>query len=143
MTFAEKKIDYGLYAIDLIRFANDCDYKAAFDWLRSNGFESFIGERPAAKKIVAEYDYTDENGACLYQTVRFEPKDFRQRHSDGNGGWIWKGPERPVPYKLPELIKSGNAPVLLAGGEKDVDNLVNLELVATTNHGGEANGGRS
>jgi hypothetical protein len=137
MTFAEKKIDYGLYAIDLIRFANDCDYKAAFDWLRSNGFESFIGERPAAKKIVAEYDYTDENGACLYQNVRFEPKDFRQRHSDGNGGWIWKGPERPVPYKLPELIKSGNAPVLLAGGEKDVDNLLNLELVATTNHGGE------
>src|SRR4029078_5279199 len=44
-------------AIDLIRFANDCDYKAAFDWLRSNGFESFIGERPAPKTIVATYGY--------------------------------------------------------------------------------------
>ena len=124
-------------AIDLIRFATDCDYKAAFDWLRSHGYESFLGEPPTPKKIVKEYDYTDENGALLYQTVRFEPKDFRQRRSDGNGGWIWKGPERPVPYKLPELIKSGNAPVLIAGGEKDADNLHALGFIATTNHGGE------
>ena len=36
-------------AIALIRFANDCDYKAAFDWLRSNGYELFLGERPATK----------------------------------------------------------------------------------------------
>ena len=89
------------------------------------------------RQIVTEYDYTDENGARLYQTVRFEPKDFRQRRSDGNGGWIWKGPERPVPYKLPELIASGNAPVLIAGGEKDVDNLRALGFTATCNHGGE------
>ena len=75
------------------------------------------------RQIVEEYDYIDEDGARLYQTVRYEPKDFRQRRSDGNGGWIWKGPERPVPYKLPELIASGTAPVLIAGGEKDVDNL--------------------
>ena len=124
-------------AIDLIRFANDCDYKAAFDWLRSNGYEAFLGERPAPKTVVAKYDYVDADGALLYQTVRYEPKDFRQRRSDGNGGWIWKGPERPVPYKLPELIESGNAPVLIAGGEKDVDNLRDLEFTATCNHGGE------
>ena len=68
---------------------------------------SASGRHP--RRIVKEYDYTDENGTRLYQVVRFEPKDFRQRRSDGNGGWIWKGPERPVPYKLPELIASGNA----------------------------------
>jgi len=124
-------------AIDLIRFANGCDYKAAFDWLRSHGYESFLGERPTPKQTVTEYDYRDELGASLYQTVRFEPKDFRQRRSDGNGGWIWKGPERPVPYKLPELIKTGDAPVLIAGGEKDVDNLRALGFTATCNHGGE------
>jgi Protein of unknown function (DUF3987) len=124
-------------AIDLVRFANDCDYKAAFGWLRSHGFESYLGEPPAPKKVLKEYDYTDENGARLYQTVRFEPKDFRQRRSDGNGGWTWKGPERPVPYKLPEMIKSGDAPVLIAGGEKDVDNLRSLGFTATCNHGGE------
>ena len=96
---------------------------------------SASGRRPRA--IVQEYDYTDEDGTSLYQTVRFEPKDFRQRRSDGNGGWIWKGPERPVPYKLPELIASGTAPVLIAGGEKDVDNLRALGFTATCNHGGE------
>ena len=106
-------------AIALIRFANGCDFKAALDWLRSHGYESFLGERPATKTIVAEYDYTDEAGKPLFQVIRYEPKDFRQRRSDG----VWKGPERPVPYKLPELIASGNAPVLIAGGEKDVDNL--------------------
>ena len=110
-------------AIDLIRFANDCDYKTAFDWLRSHGFETYLGEPPAPKKVLKEYDYTDENGARLYQTVRFEPKDFRQRRSDGNGGWIWKGPERPVPYRLPELIASGNAPVLIAGVEEAMRNV--------------------
>jgi putative DNA primase/helicase len=73
-------------AIALIRFATGCDYKAAFDWLRSHEYESFLGDRPTPKQTVAEYAYTDESGAILYQTVRFEPKDFRQRRSDGNGG---------------------------------------------------------
>src|SRR6476620_8707732 len=52
-------------AIALIRFTNGCDYKAAFDWLRSHGYESFLGERPTPKRTVAEYDYRDENGARL------------------------------------------------------------------------------
>jgi hypothetical protein len=30
-------------------------------------------------EIVAEYDYRDETGDLLFQVVRFEPKDFRQR----------------------------------------------------------------
>jgi hypothetical protein len=124
-------------AISLIRFVLACEAKGAFDWLRSNGYESYLGERPPPKKVVKEYDYEDEHGARLYQVVRYDPKDFRQRRSDGNGGWIWRGPERPVPYKLPELIKSGDAPVLIPGGEKDVDNLHALGFTATCNHGGE------
>ena len=57
-------------------------------------------------KIVAVYDYPDENGKLLYQSVRFIPKSFRQRRSDGSGGWIWdlKGVRR-VPYRLPELLR--------------------------------------
>ena len=46
-------------AISLIRFALGCDYKAAFDWLRSHGYELFLGERPTPKQTVAEYDYRD------------------------------------------------------------------------------------
>ncbi len=124
-------------AINLICYTNSCDFKAAFAWLRSHGFECYLGDSSAPRKIVAHYDYQDENGKALYQVVRYEPKDFRQRRSDGNGGWIWKGPERPVPYRLPELLASGEAPVLIPGGEKDVDNLRALGFTATCNHGGE------
>lgn len=35
------------------------------------------------RKIVTEYNYHDEKGNLLYQVVRFEPKDFRQRRPDG------------------------------------------------------------
>jgi len=40
-------------------------------------------------KIVATYQYCDEKGCLLFEVVRFEPKSFRQRRPDGNGGWIW------------------------------------------------------
>ena len=34
-------------------------------------------------RIVATYDYTDEAGELLFQVVRYDPKDFRQRRRDG------------------------------------------------------------
>lgn len=37
-------------------------------------------------RIVAKYDYTDSDGALLYQVLRLEPKSFRQRRPDGNAG---------------------------------------------------------
>ena len=90
-------------------------------------------------EIETVYDYKDENGKLLYQSVRFVPKSFRQRRSDGSGGWIWdlKGVRR-VPYLLPELIAS-TGPVYIPGGEKDVKTLVKHDLTATTNAGGEGN----
>ena len=41
-------------------------------------------------RMVAAYDYHDETGKLLFQCVRFEPKDFRQRRPDPAkpGGWI-------------------------------------------------------
>src|SRR5262249_5124541 len=42
------------------------------------------------RREVASYDYRDEHGTLLYQVVRYEPKDFRQRRPDGNGDWTWK-----------------------------------------------------
>ncbi len=61
------------------------------------------------RKIVAEYDYVDEGGKTLFQVVRFDPKDFRQRRRDptAKDGWVWsvRG-VRPVPYRLPELLEA-------------------------------------
>ncbi|HHY37669.1 MAG TPA: hypothetical protein GX507_01915, partial [Clostridia bacterium] len=36
----------------------------------------------SSRKIVATYDYTNPDGELVFQTVRFEPKDFRQRRPD-------------------------------------------------------------
>ena len=52
-------------------------------------------------RVVATYDYTDADGKLLYQVLRYEPKDFRQRRPDGNGGWIPKLEERRVLYRWP------------------------------------------
>ncbi len=88
-------------------------------------------------RIVATYDYTDEHGELLFQVVRFEPKDFRQRKPAGNN-WSWavKG-TRQVPYRLPELLASDpTTPVYIVEGEKDVDALIALGVAATCNAGG-------
>jgi len=41
------------------------------------------------RRIVKTYDYLDETGALLFQSVRYEPKDFRQRRPDGHGHYVW------------------------------------------------------
>ncbi|MBX3426609.1 MAG: DUF3987 domain-containing protein [Pirellulales bacterium] len=88
-------------------------------------------------RIVAEYDYRDEAGELLFQVVRYEPKDFRQRRPKPGGGWDWsvKG-VRAVPYRLPELLAEPTRPVVVVEGEKDADNLARIGVLATCNAGG-------
>ena len=97
------------------------------------------GKDKPRKVIVAEYDYTDESGAILFQVVRYEPKTFRQRKPDGSGKWTWSlGDVRRVLFKLPELVEAMAAdhPVFIVEGEKDVLALNKFGIVATTNPGG-------
>ena len=87
------------------------------------------------KTITTTYDYTDKNGSLLYQVVRYEPKDFRQRRPDGRGGWVWnlRGTDR-VLYRLREVVE---APIVfLVEGERDVETLRDWGFVATTAAGG-------
>ena len=83
-------------------------------------------------KVVKAYDYTDADGVVLYQVLRYEPKDFRQRQTNGNGGWTWKLDERRVLYRLPELLKYPDATVFVCEGEKDADRVAALGHCATT-----------
>jgi hypothetical protein len=118
--------------------ARELGVRVADFFFNSNGRPSHSDRR-----IVATYDYHNVVGDLVYQVVRFEPKTFRQRRPDGADDWTWNltGVER-VPYRLPELITMlkerpvGQHVVFVPEGEKDVEALWALGLVATTNVGG-------
>lgn len=108
--------------------------------LHLNGKGNQANGHKSKSRLVAMYDYKDSSGKLLYQSIRYEPKDFKQRQPNGKGGWIWsvtKPPVTHVPYRLPELLAADlTAPVFGVEGEKDVDRLIELGLIATTNVGG-------
>jgi hypothetical protein len=88
-------------------------------------------------RIVATYDYRDASGGLSFQVVRLEPKDFRQRRPSKAGGWEWKAGDRSIVYRLPELLAADDETIVFTcEGEKDVDRLASLGLVATTAAGG-------
>jgi len=95
------------------------------------------GRPLSAIKIVATYDYRSSERELVYQVIRYSPKSFKQRRPDGSR-WIWNlEGVTPVPYRLPELLAADPAEwICIPEGEKDVDNLVGLGLVATCNSGG-------
>jgi AAA domain len=136
--------------IDLImREEGLSEPRDAYEWAEKQGFWTngkLNGGSPAKAKIVATYDYTDENGVLLFQVVRFDPKNFSQRRpakvdddpKDIKDDWVWKvAGVRRVPYCLPRLIKAvGNQIIYICEGEKDCINLNKCGLVASTNPGG-------
>ncbi|MFD0417287.1 DUF3987 domain-containing protein [Streptomyces sp. NPDC127108] len=95
-------------------------------------------ERP---QVAAEYLYPDEHGEVLYLVRRLEPgyngerKTFRQFRPDGTPGV--KGVRR-VLYRLPDVIRQAQAGgiVVVVEGEKDVDTLAQMDVIATCNVGG-------
>lgn len=103
-----------------------CEFREALDFIADEiGYQSSNGSQK--RWIVAKYDYTDKAGKLLFQVVRFEPKDFRQRRPDGDGGWIWNLRDlEPVLYKLPQVMKATS--VLIVEGEKDVETAYYLGL---------------
>lgn len=86
------------------------------DLFTDNGPEETPG------RIAKVYNYVDEAGGILYQTIRYEPKGFKQRRPKGNGIWIWdlKGTRR-VLYHLPNLAEEMKAPIIFHEGEKAVE----------------------
>jgi len=94
-----------------------------------------LAPETSSKAPEAVYDYCHADGNLVHQTVRFPDKQFRQRRPDGSGGWIWnlKG-IKPQLYRYPELIAAeATATVFIVEGEKDVDSLRALGMVATCN----------
>lgn len=115
-----------------------CDTASVVDALGLEMSDLFPKEQPAPPPPGAPtsiYSYRDADRSLLFQVLRFKPKTFRQRRPDGNDGWIndLKGVKR-VLYNLPELIEADPAePVYIVEGEKDVNRLASLGLLATCN----------
>jgi hypothetical protein len=118
------------------------------EWLRKRGFvpddappRKKASPAAPARKIDKTFDYTDTDGTLLFQVVRYDPKDFRQRRPDPTqpDGWAWnvRGVKQ-VPYRLPEVLEaiSQEQTVVIAEGEKNVDKLWSLGVPATCNAGG-------
>ncbi|MFC1875175.1 DUF3631 domain-containing protein [Chloroflexota bacterium] len=112
------------------------------DYCETWGYDSLTyspNGKGTEAEIIATYDYTDEAGKLLYQVIRYEPKAFKQRRPDGNGGWLWNlNGVKPVIYQLPEVIAAVREVriIYIPEGEKDADALRKIELTATTNSGG-------
>jgi hypothetical protein len=114
-TWFNHETNAGGGVLDMIRSETGRDHANCIAWLRQQKFilncvshgDSQVAVARPKPRIVCTYEYTDEFGALLYEVVRFEPKDFRQRRPDGLGGWIWNLDDtRRVLYRLPELIES-------------------------------------
>ncbi|MDU8946392.1 AAA family ATPase [Ovoidimarina sediminis] len=138
--FFDHEANAGGGVLDLIRREKGETAAGALEWLRAN----VIGEaapRPPLKtvppqktRIVETYRYEDERGVHLFDVVRFEPKDFRQRAADGS--WSVKG-IRKVLYRLPQITAAHDgAFIYIVEGEKDVHRLEAEGLLATTCPGG-------
>jgi DNA primase len=130
---------------DLFEFVMQTEGLEFKDALEGLAEQYHISLEPVEPKVVATYNYVDEQGELLYQVQRKEPgrngrrKDFTQRRPDGSGGWVYnlEGVRR-VPYRLPEVMDAiaMGEPVILVEGEKDADTLCERGKVATTFPGG-------
>lgn len=99
-------------------------------------------------KWICNYYYHDADGTLLYKVGRYVDeengkKDFPIWHRDETapGGWAFGLQDagiRRVVYHLPDVVAAARAGrmVVVAEGEKDVDNLRALGFAATCNAGG-------
>ena len=68
-------------------YCHDCKHGGSvIDWVMieqsvtaGDAMRMLGGRDNGSPELVATYDYTDESGDLLYQTCRYQPKNFRQR----------------------------------------------------------------
>ena len=137
--------------LDLIANKTGRNIGEAQAWLRRQGIGP-AGRAPSPSpcqrapavgtvgRFVEAYSYTDETGTLLFEVVRYDPKDFKQRRPGSTAGsWIWNlDGVRRVPYHLPDLIAAvrDQRTVVICEGEKDTNTVRSLGFVATTAVGG-------
>ena len=104
---------------------------------------AFASHKENGDKVTV-YDYIGDHGVLEYQVIRTDFKDgsktFRQRRPDGQGGWVNNLKDvRKIPYNLPEILYRKDRWIWVVEGEKCVEKLREIGIVATTNNGGSGN----
>lgn len=145
------KISEGEGGKILVHCHADCDQLVVIDEIKRRGLwpeqqRAQTQRKPRQRaandnklKQVAKYEYFDhETGELKMQVLRYEPKTFRQRRPDPSrhGEWTWSvGPEHRTLYNAMR-VSQHDGTIFVVEGEKDVDNLGEIGVVATCNPGG-------
>ena len=152
-TWFDHEANEGGGVLDLVTRETKLQGSERLDWLKQQGLlagrassdQPGRGTGPDRQQQVAWYDYTDQDGNLIFQVVRYEPKDFRQRRKprpndppeDVKGGWVWNVKDvKPVPYHLPQLLENDDRVVCIVEGEKSADKLLKISIPATCSAGG-------
>ena len=125
----------------LVKCFAECPQQAVVHALGLTMQDLFLASsarRNGTERIVHLYDYYDAQGTLVHQTVRFEPKKFRQRRPDPvvTGHFLWNLKTiETVLYHLPDVLRAVATQELiyLVEGEKDADALQDKGYVATCN----------
>jgi putative DNA primase/helicase len=151
--FHDHEANEGGGVLDLIRHKTGRGFSEGMALLRREGLLPAQSHSPGLKanpsiqrsgnsigrRIVDIYPYRHRDGELLFEVVRYEPKDFRQRRPGPTEGRIWKLDDVPrVIYRLPEVLDAvGNGrTIYICEGEKDVHTVCKLGFEATTCPGG-------
>jgi hypothetical protein len=138
-SYFDHECSVGGKVVDRIEHKTGRDPHGAISWLCNEGFlpepQDIPLPMPQAPKsalhairlpaksetIVATYDYVDENGALLFQVMRYEPKKSRHRRP-AEDGWICDvDGARRVPYPLPDVVEAAahGRDIYVVEGEKN------------------------
>ena len=139
----------------LFKCHGGCEQSAVFSTIKDMGLLPALPDRPeylsnvrpimpAIPILESEWVYTDENELPLcvkqrYKTFDVKGKTYKTLRIMADGSRVGKlGDCRIVPYRLTEVqqaVTNGKV-VYIAEGEKAVDALCSLGVVATTSHAG-------
>ena len=138
-TWFDFELNEGGGVVDLVKVNEGATISGLPDLMEKKfGIARQVQEKLSPVRYISKvYDYANEHGEVVFQVVRYEPKTFRQRQPDGEGGWVWnmQGVE-PLPFNLPDILARPEKPIFIVEGEKCAQALSALGAVATTSHGG-------
>jgi len=98
--------------------------------------------KAVAGRVEAVYEYSETFAVVRYIPTGEDKKRFKQVHSE-NGKWIETSAPKPWPLWNRESLGSTEDPVIVVEGEKCVEALRGIGLVAVTSCGGAGNGKHS